>query len=228
MRRMSLPDPPVIPDDDVPATGAPALLQRPSPRDRLKRRTESKTANYRVVPIIMNPALADAHTQAVEIRNLARIKADMRPGDEKGAVELIEAEEALAEIAEKVKPEIEQFLVVSMGRKGYDDLVNAHPPTKDQRVKAQKAGEDRPQFDSDTFPQALIAACLTWMGGADETAPPDMDPPQPLPTESLFTAAEIDAEMWNSPQWNSAETMALFLSCIEVNTGRRVVDLGKG
>jgi len=204
----------------------PAPLSRPSPRDRLRARP--KVGNFRIIPIVLDPMLADEYEQAKSKRDQARMMADLRKNDDTVAVTLIEAEDTLAEIERRVRPAVQRHLVVSLGRQQYDDLVNEFPPTKDQRAKAAKAGEERPQFDDTKFPPALIARCLTWFGDGDEQAPPEQDPPQPVPTEPLFTADEIAEDIWNNPQWNTAETMTLFLACVEVNTGRRLVDLGKG
>ena len=61
-------------------------------------------------------------------------------------------------------------------------------------------------FNSDTYPRALIAACII----------------EPEVTEN-------DCLEWlDDDTWNEAEIEALFTAAMEANTQRRVLDLGKG
>jgi len=89
----------------------------------------------------------------------------------------------------------------SIGRKAWEALIDANPPTVEQRHAAKEEGNEA-VWNSDTFPQALIAAsCVE-------------------PVMSLEQVQELFDE------WNTAESGALFNAAYAVNMSRRVPDLG--
>ncbi len=90
------------------------------------------------------------------------------------------------------------FTFKSVGRFRYDELVEAHPPTKE----AKKEGAD---FNADTFPPALVSESCSIITESDGTEIEGM---------SLEDATEIFA----SPDWNGAELRRLFFGALEVNT----------
>jgi hypothetical protein len=60
----------------------------------------------------------------------------------------------LADLEEILEEHYIEFRFRALSRKGWQDLLAAHPPTKEQ-VKA----DSRASFNPDTFPAAAIAAC---------------------------------------------------------------------
>lgn len=77
----------------------------------------------------------------------------------------------------------------AMGSKAYDDLIAAHPPTKEQ--KAQDAA-----WNPDTFAPALIAGCSVEPKIDDDTA----------------------VSIWASDSWSRGELMDLFMSVVRLNS----------
>lgn len=91
----------------------------------------------------------------------------------------------------------------SIGRRNYDALIGAHPATEQQKADAKATGAGEPPYDADTFAPALVAAsCI----------------------EPVMTLDQV-RELWD--EWNTAEVLDLWVAALEVNTQRRVVDLGK-
>jgi len=115
-----------------------------------------------------------------------------------------------AEIEQLVKDSRESEIVFtfrSAGRFRYDELVNEHPPTE----KARKEGAE---FNSDTFPPALVAESCSIITEADGTE---------IDGISLEDATEIFA----SPDWNGAELRRIFFGALEVNTETGDIPLSK-
>jgi hypothetical protein len=119
---------------------------------------------------------------------------------------LADAEEALEAAEERATAAVLTFRFRGLAPHEYDDLVDVHQPTPEQVRRAAKAGQPPPGWNEDTFPQALVAACLV---------EPPYDPQQV-------------AEMWKSDDWNGSELGALFGAAYNACRSRRVPDLGKG
>lgn len=130
-----------------------------------------------------------------------------------------EIEELTGEIEEltALKPEkVCTFVFKSIAADRYERLVNAHPPTQEQRTRAAKLGRSV-SFNEDTFARALVAACMI---------------------EPRLTRAQID-ELWTSgaddddtpedersigSRFSSAELAALFMTAQAANMGRQRVE----
>ena len=156
---------------------------------------------------MLDPDLADEFNEAKSKVELLDMRSRSQPENEELLHELHDAERELARMGAVVE---EAEAVVSFRFKGlppheYDGLVNDHQPTPEQRKKAKAAG-DVATFNEDTFPQALVAACL--------------DDPK-------LSLDEVQA-LWKDENWNSAELQALFVAALQVNSSRRTVDLPKG
>lgn len=108
------------------------------------------------------------------------------------------------ELKIKVKDTSIIFKFRSIGRKPYDELIDANPPTDSDRAEVEKAGGDPKmlQYSPEAFAIALCQAALV--------EPQDFD----------------FKEAWNSDDWNQAELAALFSGAMEANTQRRLVPLG--
>jgi len=98
-------------------------------------------------------------------------------------------EKEMDALLDRAKQTEREFVFVSIGRVKYDELVQQHPPTSDQK----KAGG---QFNSDTFPPALIAAAA-------------IDP------KISIDQAEL---IFNGGEWNAAELLRMFYAALEANT----------
>jgi len=169
--------------------------ERPTTFDHLRSR---KKATRRHVDLCLDSEVADAHQEALE-----RVRgAESDTGSRK---ELTVAKKALDEADVALREASQRFVFQSISRRQYQDLVDEHPPTKDQVAEGEESGNP-PDFDVEGFAPALIAACV-------------VDPP--------MTPDEAN-ELWNSPEWSTAESMLLFITANGANSQSRVVDLGKG
>lgn len=130
---------------------------------------------------------------------LAEAREALETGKPKTEAELAELQAAVDTAVEAVEQASVQMTFRSIGRKRYDMLVRAFPATDE--VKAEH-GEDAP-YDADPFSVALIAAsCI-----------------EPVLSEDQVKELR--------DTWNSTEYVELFATALEVNTQRRVADLGK-
>lgn len=172
------------------------------PMDHLKSRKKPVTVR---VPIVLDSEIADEYDAAKSEYDAAKLSFEARATDE-SRERFITAEEALDEVKPRADENTAVFVFRSLGRKPFEDLVELHPPTKDQREKAKKQRDGEINWNPDTFPQALVAAA---------SQEPEM--------------SEADAkEIWDSEAWNSAELLALFYGALDANQSRRISDLGKG
>jgi hypothetical protein len=96
-----------------------------------------------------------------------------------------------------------QMTFRSIGRKRYDALVREYPADeKTNEEHKEQFGNDAP-YDADSFSVALISrSCIE-------------------PQMSEDQVRELRDE------WNTAEYIELYTTALEVNTQRRVADLGK-
>lgn len=101
----------------------------------------------------------------------------------------------------------------AIGSKRWETLLADHPPTDAQQrehlAEQEKVGiplqaRRRLQWNVDTFPPALIAACIV---------------------EPKLTVAQAE-ELWESEAWNAGELDAIFSAAVRVNTTASSVQLG--
>lgn len=198
-------------------------MPRPPTWDHLK--SAKKPLELRI-PVYLNgepierlekarEALEAAKTRHLALQDQSERAAALTPGDtitdtpvlveaavdvERQAAEVSAAEEAVREstawfVIRKITPR---------GRKRYEQLVKAHPPTDEQVKEAADQGQERPSYDAETFAPALLSASCV---------------------EPLLTLEEA-TELFDD--WSLTECSELLSACLAVNTGRRTVDLGKG
>lgn len=107
------------------------------------------------------------------------------------------------------------FRLRALGRRRFEELRDAHPPTKAQRdefrARAVAAGFATHQigeltYDPDVFPAVLLAACC----------------------EQPAMSAEQAAELWDSDAFSAGELEELFSAALLVNSTNRVRELGNG
>jgi hypothetical protein len=120
---------------------------------------------------------------------------------------LEEIEQEVQAVKTKAREESIFFLFESIGRKRYDKMMEEHPPSKEQVIRAEKEGETL-TFNVETFPFALIDACAL---------EPEHEP------------GELGAWLQEDPddEWNTAEIADLFQAAMTTNVGRVRLDLGK-
>lgn len=174
------------------------------PLDHLLSRKKPIT---KTVVVALDPELAEAYAEAKLSRDVANTRATARPTDTDVQAELWRCEQALVELEERMVGEeaIAYFTFRCIGRAAYDALVDAHQPTPAQRAEAKARGVGEIAWNPDTFPPALIAACLT---------------------EPSLTEADVTS-MFNSENWNQAELNDLLQAAAQVNGTRRTVEVGK-
>lgn len=149
------------------------------------------------VPVYLDD---DVAAEAAEVNQRAarwRIRHDNQPLPE-------ELQQEVDRVNEELKEHTTYMVFQSMGRKAYEDLMGEHPPTKKQEEEAEEAGVEKPPYNTDTFPPALISASCV---------------------EPEMSVAEVEVLF---DEWTAPEITAMFSAALEVNTQRRVVQMGEG
>lgn len=178
------------PSGRVTPKGGPAPNgRRPVTFDHLK----AKDPLERTVTIVLSHQASRAWEEASAAYEAARLANRLTPD--------VEAEREAARHAVRDASVTLRFR--SIGRRGYDTLVEDHQVSDEGRQRAQDEGKPVPPYEVDTFAPALVAASCV---------------------EPLMSVEEV-LELWET--WNTAELMELWVAALEVNTQRRVVDLGK-
>jgi hypothetical protein len=127
------------------------------------------------------------------------------PADQQRKLEDLEAEHDSLEAA--VNDATEIFVFRGLRRDALDKLLDAHRPTKAQTEKNKEKGLPAPDWNPDTFPPALLAACCVSHDLSDDD----------------WKVLWHDAD-----EWNSAELQSMFAAAYNANSSMRVVDMGKG
>lgn len=140
---------------------------------------------------------SDAAYAAVESATQALQIAEASGGDTTAARERLEAAQAALE------PFAELLHAVTLAPDVYDDLVDAHPPTDEQRAKGHI-------WDPETFVPALLAACLQQDG------------------EPVMSAEDWDEWSHTPGAAASGELATLFGLCLALNDRAPAVRVGKG
>lgn len=112
-----------------------------------------KKPNIRSIDICLDSDLA-AEIQALE-REIDQAKRKRGKSLADGTARL---EVQLDELYERAAAESVTFTFQDIGRKAFDELVMAHPATKDQKERVAELGGGILEYNIDTFPPALLAA----------------------------------------------------------------------
>lgn len=165
-----------------------------------------KKPNTQKVRIALDPEIAEEFSEAVSRLEIAKIRHNARPNDEGATQQLLEAQEEVDRLKPLYLENSTEFVFKAIGRKKYEELVLAHPPTDAQRKQVADMGEDPKQlgWNSDTFPPLIVA---------DSVRSPKM------------TRTDVK-EMWDSDEWNAAELRDLLQAAVMANSDRKNVDLG--
>lgn len=172
---------------------APTKLKRPATFDHLR----SKPLPSRVVEVVLD----DEARQELERASSELEKAKLAKADDSEIRKLQKAyDKAKAACDEKT----EELLFRSVGRKRWEALVRAYPPTQEQIDDAKEEKKPVPLWDEDAFPAAAVHASIA---------------------EPELTLEQVQ-ELWD--EWNSGETTRLFMLAYALNNNSNLVDLGKG
>lgn len=181
--------------------------RRPPTFDHLKSKKKPVT---RSVPVPMDPELAEAHAEAAAEVERLKMRLDALPEHSplRGEVaeHLVQAEKAEGDAKKKLEPSVVWFKFRSIGSRAYDDLVKDHPPTEEENKEHLDKFKVPAPYDAKKFAPALISASLL---------------------EPQLTVDQVE-ELMADDAWNGAEIIQLWQAANEVNTTRRVVELGKG
>lgn len=179
-------------------------MPRPATLDHLRK---AKQAVQRTVVISLDDDLAAEYEEAVSERRRLETLLKISKDNVIAKAELEEITEKVLALEAQLDEVTVSFKFRSVGRAAFEELLLAHPPTKDQKDDAKKQGvEGRLSYNVETFPICLVAAASA---------------------EPKLSDEEVK-ELWHSDQWNQAELMQLFDAALSCNTQRRVLDLGKG
>lgn len=128
---------------------------------------EGRNLTNRVtVPVLLNTdtaeriidaerAVKDA-TRRLEFAEQQEAGLMAQPATTAAREELSQAQAALAAAQADAEDHLYDFVVESIGAAAWQELVSAHPPTKEQR---ERLGRDL-DYNPDTFPVAALAVCL--------------------------------------------------------------------
>lgn len=112
----------------------------------------AKKPNTRTIDIVLDTDLAnEIKLKEQELGQAKSRRRDLAHGVGPIEVELDELYERAADIAVT-------FTFQDMGRKPFDDLILAHPPTSQQKQHIADLGGGVLEYNIDTFPPALLAA----------------------------------------------------------------------
>lgn len=194
-------------------------MAKPITYDRLK---SKKKPTIKKVWIALDPEIAEAEAVARLRKDAAEIRmrgarSALEGTEEPTATQREDVVKAENEFAEKLaehealmkdlRENAVCFKFRALGRHAYQDLLNAHPATDEQRAAVKEEDPDATvDWNADTFPDALIAASLL---------------------EPAFTEEQV-MEMLSSDDWSTAEVLALFDTALTANAGRQLVNLGNG
>lgn len=184
------------------------------PLDHLRSR---KKPVSKPVWIALDSDVADRYSVAKARHEQAEKLADANPANAVFAEGLSDMITELEEAEALWKENSAKFVARSLGPNDYEELVAKYPPTDEQRREAKKMGvRGSLSFNTDSFPRALIVACVSYVEGQDEDGHDIL----------VEMSAEYVDELYSDPHWNAAELNALFEAAFEVNSTRRVVEMG--
>lgn len=174
-----------------------------------------KKPRQQTVTLILDPDIEEQLVTARDERTEAQARADRTPGNSAAAADLAAANERVEQAEAAARDESVTFVFKALGREAYEQMKDAHRPTKKQRddYKAKGLAMGFAEFqvgdlgyNLDTFPPALVAAsCI----------------------EPEMTLDDAQA-LWDSDEFSSAELGDLFAAAMTVNETSRRIDLGKG
>lgn len=182
-------------------------MPKPKTYDHLK---SQKKPQIRKLRVALDSELASEYERCEGEFQLTKMRSEISLPD--GALkteiteELAQKETARNEAKAAFEKASMEFVFKALGRKKYRKLLedSRFKPTPSQLKEAREKGIQL-EFNADTFPQAIIAACC-------------LDP---------VLSEEDVIDMWDSDEWAEGELLGLFQVAYEVNNTFRTVNLGK-
>lgn len=179
--------------------------------DRLR---ERKKPAENIVPVCMDSGLVEHRDQISARLSQLRNRLGSR-SDTKLELEIQGLEDDLDNAQQAVLEASEWFAVRALAPDDYQKLVDAHPPTKEQKQQARKDNGPRASlaWDPDTFPYALMIASVFVLTVKEfnEDSKPEFDG-----TEDQFTE-EFVTEMRSNGNWGGGELAVLVNTAIKIN-----------
>lgn len=194
-------------------------MAKGSALDRLRK---DKKPAFERIPICMNSAYTIRLQKLEGLVNRKRTKAGL-PAHKDNAelhAELVDLEEQLEEARATARAHSEWFEVRALPPDEYDDLLDEHAPTPDQIKKARKTHGPKTQmeFNPDTFPDALIAACTYVLTQKEKDGEPLVDENgDPVFDDGEQLTPEFVKEMRSGDGWNAGEILALYNAAYSIN-----------
>lgn len=191
------------------------------PLDRLRSRKQPVSKR---VSIITDSDLAENADRLHEAALAARERSDRLRADVDLRTAADDAEEEAEHAREAALESAVWFVVRSLSPRVFEDLKDKHPPTPEQLKEARKTFSTLGMpfqglgWDIDSFPPALIAACVSFVDVDDETRDESL-----VPLDESFVK-----EMYEGANWNKGDVDILFNAAVEVNSAQRVGNMGKG
>jgi hypothetical protein len=158
----------------------------------------TKTAARESVDIVMDRGWGERLGRA-QMRHAVLVEQQQRDRSNTALLdEVTQLSDEIEDLIEQKPDKVCTFVFRSIAPDRYERLVRRHPPTQTQRSAAAKLGRSV-SFNEETFPQALIKACLVepkltgeqvdalWNGGGDDVDPDDPE----APIGSRFSSAEL-------------------------------------
>lgn len=160
----------------------------------------AKKPQRRTVPVSLDPDMTERLDAARRAVRVAEIALDTAAEDRRDVAQdnLDAARVDLDQLEAEVKAQTVLFVFEGLGRKGYEELMANHPPTREQRDRLKATGDFAP-WNVDEFPPILISACLV---------------------EPRLSVDEV-RQIWDSPRWNQSECVDLFNTALLVCSQRK-------
>lgn len=191
------------------------------PLDRLRK---AKRPNSVRVGILMDARYQHAIDESARALNEAQIKALSlgERGDPRVRADLADAHKRHDNARATALEHTEWFIAKGLSPNQYDALIAAHAPTSDQKDEARREGKVA-AFNQDTYPAALVAACV-YLVDTD----PDTGEEQHVPLTDEFVKEMLDGG--DESQWTQGEFGVLYGAAVTANQSapQRVAQLGNG
>ena len=172
-----------------------------------------KTKPRKSVTIVLDPVWAQELGELqVKVELLQK---NARPSDTDLADEIDDLMVRVRELEAQADEKVQTFVFTSISPDRYERLVAAHPPTKAQRTELAKVGQ-RVAYNPDTFPPALVHACLVspeWTAEEVRSLWAKVD-------ESDTQSEQEAREERDSALWSAGELAELFAGAQAANWDR--------
>ena len=145
-------------DTEVKATKAKVEQSKKAKARTMSDILSAKKPNTRTVDIILDSDMAGE----ISMKQLEIEQTKQRSKGRKSLAEGTQAlEQELDDLIDVASEMAVTFTFTDIGRKNFDDLVHAHQPTEQQRKQIADLGGGILEYNTETFPPALISAAAS-------------------------------------------------------------------